>query len=171
MKYQKVYYNTIVDGPGVRVSLYVSGCTHRCKGCHNPDGWSFDNGTEFSEFTVAEILDALAKPYIKGLSLLGGEPFDQSDLYWLVNLVRLAKEHYPNKDIWIWTGYNWDQIKSSPLTKFVDVVVTGKFIYDQRDISDDNRWRGSRNQRVIDVQATLSSGKLTPIQGIPNNEV
>lgn len=157
--------------PGIRISLFVSGCTHRCKGCHNPDGWSFDNGTKFNQFTAAEILDALAKPYIKGLSLLGGEPFDQSDLYWLVNLVRLAKEYYPEKDIWVWTGYEFDQIRSSPLTKYIDVAVTGKFILEQRDISSDNIWRGSRNQRVIDVQRSLNTKTVIGLDGIPNNKL
>lgn len=157
--------------PGIRVSLFVSGCTHRCKGCHNPDGWSFDNGTKFSQFTVAEILDALAKPYVKGLSLLGGEPFDQPDSHWLVNLVRLVKEYYPEKDIWVWTGYEFDQIKSSPLTKYIDVAVTGKFILEQRDISSDNIWRGSRNQRVVDVQRSLNTKTVVGLEGIPNNNL
>lgn len=155
--------------PGVRVSLFVSGCTHRCKGCHNPDGWSFDNGTKFNQFTMAEILDELAKPHIKGLSLLGGEPFDQPDLHWLVNLVRLAKEHYPEKDIWIWTGYEFEQIKSSPLIRYCDVVVTGKFILEQRDISDNNRWRGSTNQRIILVQESLQTNSIVYMANIPNN--
>jgi anaerobic ribonucleoside-triphosphate reductase activating protein len=85
--------------------------------------------------------------------------------------VRKVKMYYPTKDIWIWTGYEFDQIKSSPLTKFVDVAVTGRFILDQRDISDGNRWRGSKNQRVIDVQSSLNSGKIVGLSGIPNNEV
>jgi anaerobic ribonucleoside-triphosphate reductase activating protein len=171
MKYLSLNKSDITNGPGVRVSLFVSGCTHRCKGCHNPDGWSFDNGTKFSEFTVAEILDALAKPYISGLSILGGEPYDQTDVEELLGLVRKAKMLYPNKDIWIWTGYEFDQIKSSQLTKFIDVAVTGRFILDQRDISDGNRWRGSTNQKVIDVKASLESGKVIGLSGIPNNEV
>ena len=171
MNYLSLNKSDITNGPGVRVSLFVSGCTHRCKGCHNPDGWSFDNGTEFSEFTVAEILDALAKPYISGLSILGGEPYDQTDVEELLNLVRKVKMYYPNKDIWIWTGYEFEQIKSSPLTKFIDVAVTGRFILDQRDISDGNRWRGSTNQKVIDVKTSLESGKAIGLGGIPNNEV
>jgi anaerobic ribonucleoside-triphosphate reductase activating protein len=85
--------------------------------------------------------------------------------------VRKVKMYYPTKDIWIWTGYEFDQIKASPLTKFVDVAVTGRFILDQRDISDGNRWRGSKNQRVIDVQSSLNSGKTVGLSGIPNNEV
>ena len=169
MNYLSLNKSDIGNGPGVRVSLFVSGCTLRCKGCHNPDGWSFDNGTKFSQFTMVEILDALAKPYIQGLSILGGEPFDQQDLYWLVTLVRLAKEHYPEKDIWVWTGYEFDQIKSSPLTRYIDVAVTGKFILEQRDISDNNRWRGSTNQRVILVQESLQTNSIIYMPNIPNN--
>jgi anaerobic ribonucleoside-triphosphate reductase activating protein len=88
-----------------------------------------------------------------------------------VNLVRLAKEHYPNKDIWIWTGYEFDQIKSSSLIRYCDVAVTGRFILDQRDISSNNVYRGSKNQRVIDVQRSLESGKAVGLGGIPNNEI
>jgi anaerobic ribonucleoside-triphosphate reductase activating protein len=88
-----------------------------------------------------------------------------------VNLVRLVKEHYPEKDIWVWTGYEFDQIKSSPLTKYIDVAVTGRFILDQRDISSNNVYRGSTNQRVIDVQSSLDSGKTVGLSGIPNNEI
>ena len=171
MNYLSLHKSDITNGPGVRVSLFVSGCTHRCKGCHNPDGWEFSNGTKYTSETESEIIEALSKPYIKGLSLLGGECYDQIDLEELVNLVRKVKMYYPTKDIWIWTGYEFDQIKSSPLTKFVDVAVTGRFILEQRDISDGNRWRGSRNQRIISVQESLNSGKTVGLSGIPNNEV
>ena len=169
MNYSGIINCSIVDGLGFRTTLFISGCKHCCEGCHNPDGWSFDNGTEFSVYTVAEIMDELAKPQIKGLSILGGEPFDQPDLYHLVNLVRLAKEHYPEKDIWIWTGYEFEQIKSSPLIRYCDVAVTGRFILDQRDISSNNVYRGSKNQRVIAVKASLESDKAVAVGGIPNN--
>jgi anaerobic ribonucleoside-triphosphate reductase activating protein len=169
MKYLSLNKSDICNGPGVRVSLFVSGCTHRCKGCHNPDGWSFDNGTKYTSEIESEILDAVAKPYIKGLSLLGGEPFDQPDLEELVSLVRKAKMYYPEKDIWIWTGYEFDQIRTSPLTKYIDVAVTGRFILEQRDISSHNIYRGSLNQRVIDVQSSLNNGRTIGLTGIPNN--
>lgn len=171
MNYQQLNKSDISNGEGVRVSLFVSGCTLRCKGCHNSDAWDFCSGTKYTSETESEILDALAKPYVSGLSLLGGECYDQCDSEELLNLVRKAKMLYPTKDIWIWTGYEFDQIKSAPLTKYIDVAVTGRFILDQRDISDANRWRGSKNQRVIDVQASLNSNKIIPMPGIPNNEV
>lgn len=171
MNYLKIDKCSIENGPGVRISLFVSGCTHRCKGCHNPEGWDFCNGTKYTQETESEILDALAKPWVSGLSLLGGEPFDQSDIEELVSLVRKVKTLYPTKDIWIWTGYEFEQIKSSPLIRYCDVAVTGKFILEQRDISDNNRWRGSKNQRVLAVKASLKSGKAVAVPGIPNNEV
>lgn len=171
MNYLKIDKCSIENGPGVRISLFVSGCTHRCKGCHNPEGWDFCNGTKYTQETESEILDTLAKPWVSGLSLLGGEPFDQSDIEELVSLVRKAKMLYPTKDIWVWTGYEFEQIKSSPLIKYCDVAVTGKFILEQRDISDNNRWRGSKNQRVLAVKASLKSGKAVAVAGIPNNEV
>jgi anaerobic ribonucleoside-triphosphate reductase activating protein len=171
MNYQQLNKSDISNGEGVRVSLFVSGCTLRCKGCHNSDAWDFCSGTKYTKETESEILDALAKPYISGLSLLGGECYDQRDSEELLSLVRKAKMLYPTKDIWIWTGYEFDQIKYAPLTKYIDVAVTGRFILDQRDISDTNRWRGSKNQRVIDVQSSLNSNKIIPMPGIPNNEV
>ena len=171
MKYQVINKTSLVDGPGVRVALYVSGCTLRCKGCHNKEAWDFTCGKEFTEETIYMILKFLEPSYIKGLSILGGEPYDQADLHLLVKLVRLAKEHYPNKDIWIWTGYEFDQVKSSPLTKYADVAICGRFILEQRNISDANRWRGSMNQRVIDVKTSLSSNNLVGVLNIPNNEI
>jgi anaerobic ribonucleoside-triphosphate reductase activating protein len=99
MNYLSLHKSDITNGPGVRVSLFVSGCTHRCKGCHNPDGWEFSNGTKYTSETESEIIEALSKPYIKGLSLLGGECYDQQDSEALVNLVRKVKMYYPTKDI------------------------------------------------------------------------
>ena len=171
MKYQVINKTSLVDGPGVRCALYVSGCSIHCVGCHNKEAWDFTCGTDFNEDTISMILKFLEPSYIKGLSLLGGEPYDQADLHLIVKLVRLVKEHYPNKDIWIWTGYEFDQIKYSPLTKYIDVAVCGRFDITKRDISDANRWRGSTNQRVIDVKTSLENNKLIGLSGIPNNEV
>ena len=101
MKYQKIYWNTITDGPGVRISLYTSGCTHRCPGCHNPEGWDFNKGEEYSEVTEGQILTEIGRPYIRGLSILGGEPYDSPDPELLLSLVRKIKSRFPNKDIWV----------------------------------------------------------------------
>lgn len=170
MNYLKIDKCSIENGPGVRISLFVSGCTHRCKGCHNPEGWDFCNGTKYTQETESEILDALAKPWVSGLSLLGGEPFDQSDIEELVSLLRKAKTLYPTKDIWVWTGYEFDEIKDTELIKYCDVVVVGPFILEQRDISDANRWRGSRNQKIILVQESLKNKSIVYMPNIPNNE-
>ena len=171
MNYSRINTADISNGPGVRVSVFVSGCTLRCKGCFNKDVWEFNSGELFTKETEDGILKLLGQSYIKGLSLLGGEIYDQRDSEVLLTLVRKAKMMYPEKDIWIWTGYEWNQIKSSPLTKYIDIAVTGRFDINQRDISRDNIYRGSRNQRVILVQESLNAGKVIPMPGIPNNEI
>jgi anaerobic ribonucleoside-triphosphate reductase activating protein len=168
MNYQKIYKNTISDGSGIGVSLYVSGCTLHCKGCHNAAAWDFASGTPYTADTETEILEALAKPYVNHLSILGGEPMDQ-DQEALVSLVEKVKQLYPEKDIWCWTGYEFEDIRNHSLTKYLDIIVCGRYIDDQRDISGKNPFRGSRNQRVIDVQASLNSDRTIPLAGIPNN--
>jgi anaerobic ribonucleoside-triphosphate reductase activating protein len=176
MYYSEINKCSTVDGPGVRVAVFFSGChANKCKeghcpGCHNPAAWNFSLGSEYTKGTEDEIVAAVSKPYISGLSILGGEPYD-SDAHLLVSLVERVKQQYPDKDVWIWTGYEFDHIISSPLTKLVDVAVCGRFILDQRDISSKNIFRGSANQRVIDVQASLNSGRTIGLSGIPNNEV
>lgn len=168
MNYSKLNTADICNGNGVRVTLFVSGCTLRCKGCWNPEAWDFDYGNKYTSETEKEILDAVSKPYIKGLSLLGGDPYCQESDD-LVNLVEKIKERHPEKDIWVWTGYEFEEIRNHPLTKYIDVAVCGRFIIDQRDISADNPWRGSRNQRIVLVQDSLTTGKTVPMPDIPNN--
>ena len=101
MNYQKIYTNTITEGPGVRVALYTSGCTHHCKGCHNPEGWDFQCGTDYTSETEEQIMRELGRPFIKGLSLLGGEPYDSPDPESLLSLVRKMKMKFPYKDVWV----------------------------------------------------------------------
>lgn len=171
MNYLSLNKCDVANGPGVRVSLFTSGCCHHCKGCHNPESWDPNTGTKFTKEVEDEIIDVLRKPHIRGLTLSGGDPMLSSNQTELLSLVKRVKSELPDKDIWVWTGYEWEDIKYSELTKFLDVVVTGRFILEQRDISDDNRWRGSTNQRVLDVKASLNSGKAIGLGGIPNNEV
>ena len=171
MNYSRINTADISNGPGVRVSVFVSGCSIRCKGCFNKDAWEFNSGELFTKETEDGILKLLDQKYIGGLSILGGEPYDQRDSEVLLSLVRKVKMLYPDKGIWVWTGYEFNQIKSSPLTRYIDVAVTGRFILEQRDISRDNIYRGSRNQRVILVQESLNVGKVIPMPGIPNNEI
>lgn len=169
MKYQKINKCDIGNGKGIGVSLWVSGCRRHCVGCFNKEAWDFDCGVTFTDDTINEILEACNKPYIDHLSLLGGEVFDQTDQEGLLKLVRLFKELYPDKDIWVWTGYEFDEIKDMELIKYCDVVVVGPFILEQRDISDANRWRGSRNQKIILVQESLKKKSIVYMPNIPNN--
>jgi anaerobic ribonucleoside-triphosphate reductase activating protein len=170
MKYQVINKTSLVDGPGVRCALYVSGCSLRCKGCHNTEAWDFNCGKEFTENEISEILNYLSPSYIKGFSLLGGEPFDQNqDL--LIKLLSQIKENYPNKDIWCWTGYEFDQIKNKELTKYIDIAVCGPFKLELRDISANNPWRGSTNQYIVAVEQSLAENRSIPLLGILNNNV
>lgn len=170
MNYSKINTADVANGRGVRVSIFVSGCTLHCKGCFNPDAWDFGYGNTYTSETESEILQALAPSYIRGLSILGGEPCDQNPAD-LVSLVEKAKQLYPEKDIWIWSGRKFEEIQNHPLTKYIDIAVCGKFKIDKRDITAKNPFRGSSNQRVIDVQASLTSGTAIPLAGIPNNDL
>jgi anaerobic ribonucleoside-triphosphate reductase activating protein len=170
MNYSGLNTTDIANGPGVRVTLFVSGCNLKCKGCWNPEAWDFNHGNKYTNETEEDILDAVSKPYIKGFSLLGGEPYNQESTE-LVSLVSKLKERHPEKDIWIWTGYEFNEIRNHPLTKYIDVAVCGRFIMDQRDISANNPWRGSRNQRIVLVQDSLKNGKTVLMPDIPNNSI
>lgn len=179
MYYGNLYKTCITDGPGVRVSLYVSGCTLHCKGCHNSETWDFKFGKPYTQEVEKEILDALKQDYIEGFTFCGGEPFEESNQRELVKLARKIKELYPNKTIWTWTGYEYEDLLeggkkhcevTNELLSYCDVAVVGKFILEQRDISDNNRWRGSLNQRVIDLNETRRVGHKVYLKDIPNND-
>ena len=158
MRYGKINTLDIANGTGVRVSLFVSGCRNRCKGCFNPETWSFDYGEPFTLWTLEEILDALAPQFIDGLSILGGDPFEPENIEAVTDLCYEAKRFYPNKTIWIYTGYLYEDFKDLPIMEYIDVLVDGRFIEAQKDIS--LKFRGSTNQRIIDVQASRSSGTI-----------
>lgn len=179
MNYGHIYKNSIVDGPGVRVSLYTSGCRNCCKGCHNPETWDFNFGKLYTEDSEKEILDALNHDYVKGFTLSGGDPLEEESQKVIVNLCRKIKELYPDKDIWCWTGYEYNDLISGgkkhcevtdELLSYIDVLVVGKFILELRDISDNNRWRGSTNQRVVDLKETRKQGHTVMMKDIPNND-
>ena len=147
MNYSGLKKTDIANGPGVRVSLFVSGCRNHCSGCFNPETWDFNYGDPYTEKTEEEIIRALSPPWIQGFSLLGGEPMEpenQSDLLTLLNRIRAE---LPEKDIWLFTGYRLEQVKSSPLLSLVDVIVDGPFEESEKDIS--LAFRGSRNQRIL----------------------
>jgi len=168
MNYATIKNCDIANGPGVRVSLFVSGCTHRCPGCFNEVAWDFDYGTPFTQQTIDEILEMLRPQHIKGLTLLGGEPFEPQNQPAVLELLRQVKEAYPEKSVWAFSGYLFDRDiltgKLGPweITReylsYVDVLVDGPFIQEKKNLS--LRFRGSENQRLIDVPASLAAGEI-----------
>ena len=158
MKYGKINKTDIANGPGVRVSLFVSGCRNRCPGCFNPETRSFNYGEEFTVETFLEIFFAMDPKYISGLSILGGDPFESENIEEVTDLCIEIKRAYPDKTIWIYTGYLYEDLKDLEIMSYIDVLVDGPFIEAQKDLT--LKFRGSRNQRIIDVQASRSSGTL-----------
>lgn len=172
MNYAQIKKTDIANGVGVRVSLFVSGCTHHCKGCFNGETWDFSYGEEFTRETEDKLLQALSPSYIAGLSLLGGEPFEPDNQRALLPFVKRVKERCPQKTIWCYSGYLFDQelLRESrarceatdEMLALMDVLVDGEFVEEQKDIS--LRFRGSRNQRIIDVPKSLKSGSVVCLE-------
>ena len=168
MNYATIKNCDIANGPGVRVSLFVSGCTHRCPGCFSEEAWDFDYGQPFTQETIDSILSMLAPGHIRGLTLLGGEPFDPRNQEAVVGLLRQVRARFPEKSIWAFSGYLFDRDilagKLGPweITKeylsYLDVLVDGPFVQSKKNLS--LRFRGSENQRLIDVPASLSAGTV-----------
>lgn len=164
MNYGRLNKTDIANGSGVRVSLFVSGCRNHCKGCFNPETWDFNYGQEFTTDTVDEIMDALEPDYISELSVLGGDPFEGENIDVITDLCKAVREKYPNKTIWVYTGYKFEILKVLDIMKYIDVLVDGRFIESQKDLS--LVFRGSRNQRIIDVQKSLSSRQIELLEVI-----
>ncbi len=172
MNYGEIKKYDIANGEGVRVSLFVSGCSHHCKGCFNEETWDFGFGKPFTEDTAAEILEALAPDYISGLSLLGGEPFEKQNQRGLLQLLKSVKASYPKKNIWCYTGYTFDRDllqesrarceSTDEMLSYIDVLVDGEFVEELKDIS--LPFRGSSNQRIIDVKRSLENETVTLYQ-------
>lgn len=176
MNYATIKSYDVANGPGVRVSLFVSGCTHHCKGCFNAEAWDFNYGDPYTVETEDQIMEYLKPWYIRGLSLLGGEPFEPANQAALLPLLRRVREAYPDKTIWCYTGYNYEtdllagrlgpwEITQEMLS-YIDVLVDGEFHIDEKDLS--LRFKGSRNQRIIDVPASMESDSI--VLWDPNNE-
>ena len=140
----------IANGPGVRVSLFVSGCRNHCDGCFNPETWDFDYGTPFTHQTEDEILEALRPSWIQGLSLLGGEPMEPENQAALLPFLKRVRRELPEKDIWLSSGYTFEDLRDQPLLKLVDVLVDGPFLKDRKDAG--LAFRGSGNQRIIPLE-------------------
>ena len=168
MNYATIKNCDIANGPGVRVSLFVSGCTHHCKGCFNQEAWDFHYGKPFTQETIDRILAMLAPGYIRGLTLLGGEPFEPENQGPIVELLRQVKATYPEKSVWAFSGYLFDRdilpgkLGDPAITReylgYQDVLVDGPFVEAKKDLA--LRFRGSSNQRLIDVPKTLKEGKI-----------
>lgn len=175
MYYSNIKYNDIANGTGVRTTLFVSGCRHHCKGCFNPETWSFTNGSVFTDETAHEILESLKPDWIEGITLLGGEPFEPENQRELVKLVRRLKIEQPSKTVWAFTGGDftndlqnensqWYCEVTNELLSMIDVIVDGSFIEELKDIT--LQFRGSSNQRVIDVKESLSNGNVVLLKNI-----
>ena len=168
MNYADIKRIDVANGEGVRVSVFVSGCNHHCKGCFNECAWDFNYGNKFTEKQENEVLKDLDHDYISGLSLLGGEPLEPSNQEGLLPLVKKVKEKFPDKKIWCYTGFDFEKdvvgkmAKKNETTKellqYLDVIVDGKFEEDKKDLK--LRFRGSSNQRILDVQESLKENKL-----------
>lgn len=172
MNYATIKEHDTANGYGVRVSLFVSGCTHHCKGCFNSETWDFNYGNPYTKAQEDEILKLLNRDYIHGLSLLGGEPFEPANQLELVNLLRRVKSELPQKDVWCYTGYTFDKDLmpggrvhtkvTDEMLSMIDVLVDGEFVEDLKDLK--LRFKGSSNQRIIDVPASLREGKTIELE-------
>lgn len=167
MNYHMIRTDDMLNGEGLRVVIFLSGCLHHCEGCHNPETWNVSSGKEFTANEINAIMSELDKDYISGVTLSGGDPLHPQNLPEVCALVKLIKSKYPEKTIWIYTGYRWDEIMAllisgnrSPLTilEHCDVLCDGEFIQDLADVN--YPWVGSKNQRIIDVQKSLELNQI-----------
>ena len=148
----------MLNGDGLRTVLWVAGCSHGCKNCHNPITWDICGGIPFDEAAKQELLESLEPDYISGITFSGGDPLHMQNRDEVGELIKEVREKYPNKTIWVYTGYTWDDVKDLPYLKLVDVLVDGPFVEEVKDVT--LHWKGSANQRVIDIQKTLASGEI-----------
>lgn len=174
MNYAAIKKFDIANGPGVRVSLFVSGCRHRCKNCFNSEAWDFDYGNTFTDDTLNELLEALDKPHIEGFSLLGGEPFEPENQDGVYKILSAIKKNLPDKTVWCYTGFDFEKqllagtVGDNELVKknlsLIDVLVDGKFVEELKSL--DLIFRGSSNQRIIDVARSLEAGRAVWLDGV-----
>lgn len=171
--YGNIKKTDIADGPGVRVSLFVSGCRNRCKECFQPETWAFDYGRPFTEETEKEILSALSPEFISGLTVLGGEPLEPENQQTLLPFLKKVKKQFPDKTVWLYSGFTFEELFSAScractpeikeILTFSDVLVDGRFMHDKKNLL--LKFRGSSNQRLIDLKTTLEKGKVTLWEG------
>ncbi len=168
MNYGNIKYFDIADGTGVRTTLFVSGCTHHCRECFQPETWDFDFGEEFTDVQADGIIESLKGDYVEGLTLLGGEPFEPANQKVLLPFLKRVREEAPGKNIWSYSGYTWEELTDPentrchtddtlPMLKLIDILVDGEFHIEEKNLG--LRFRGSANQRVLDVQSSLKEGR------------
>ena len=163
MNYHDITHDDMKNGDGLRVVLWVAGCDHHCKGCQNPVTWDPDDGKKFDDDEILEIYHEMEKDYISGLTISGGDPFYFDNILTVLLICRFMKEEFPDKTIWIYTGYTWERLQDAydfprEILNYIDVLVDGEFEQDKLDVN--YPWAGSTNQRVIDVQESLKLGKV-----------
>ncbi len=168
MHYAKIFYCDIANGAGVRTALFVSGCTHHCKECFNPETWDFDYGEKYTSDIEDTLIKSLAFSYVDGLSILGGEPMEIANQPYIRRLVERVTDTYPNKTIWLYSGYTYEELLDDgsvchcehtlPILKCIDILVDGEFMIDKKNIS--LRFRGSENQRLICVKESLENNSI-----------
>ena len=158
MRYNRIRKMDISNGPGVRVSIFFQGCAFHCKNCFNPETWDFSGGHEFTNEVIDRILELASPDHITGLSILGGEPLHPKNIEGTTCLAKKFKEAYPNKTIWCWTGFLYEQRNEEEVFNYIDVLIDGPF--EQENFDPSLKWRGSKNQRIIDVKKSKKQGKL-----------
>ena len=158
MRYNKIRKMDISNGPGVRVSIFMQGCSFHGKNCFNKETWDFKGGSEFTPDTIEKVLDLADHDYIVGLSILGGEPMHPNNIKATTKLAKVFKEKYPKKSIWVWSGFLYDDIKNNDVINYIDVLIDGRYEDELHDFK--LKWRGSSNQRVIDVKKSLNKDKI-----------
>ena len=159
MRYNKIRKMDISDGPGVRVSIFMQGCNFHCKNCFNPETHNFNGGKEFNDDTIKKVLDLCSNESVEGLSILGGEPMNPQNIDGTTKLAKAFKEKYPNKNLWAWSGFLFDRdLKDKEILNYLDVLVDGQYMDEKNNPT--LQWRGSENQRVIDVKNSIKNDKI-----------
>ena len=158
MRYHNITTDDMLNGDGLRTVLWVAGCTHLCEGCHNPITWDIEGGIPFDEAAEAELFEKLSADYISGVTFSGGDPLHPRNRGEITRLAKRIKSELPDKTIWLYTGFEWEEIRDLEIIPLLDVVVDGRFVKSLLDVK--LHWKGSSNQRVIDVKETLMLGKI-----------
>lgn len=158
MRYHNITKDDMLNGDGLRTVLWVAGCDHGCKGCQNPVTWDPNSGLEFDDVAKEELFQQLNQSYISGITFSGGDPLYWGNVSDITDLAKEIKEKYPKKTIWLYTGSLWENIREMDILQYIDVLVDGEFVEEKKDIA--LKWKGSSNQRVIDVQQSLKTGTI-----------